>query len=84
MEQDQFKTNQPLYNHNIEYDILKLPKKLQKIINELEKFDKVGDWFNYDMKFPILDIEAKSCWRTNKITENDYKTILKKYGGIYD
>ena len=51
---------------------------------KLEELDKIGDWFNYDIKFDILDIDAKSCWRNNRITEYDYKTILKKYGGIYD
>ena len=54
------------------------------MIKELEDYDKDGDWFNYDMKFPQLDVEAKSYWRNNRISEYDYKTILKKYGGIYD
>ena len=81
---DPFKTDKPLYDYSIEYDISKLPKALQEIIIELENYDKVGDWFSYDMKFPMLDIEAKSYWRNNRISEYDYKTILKKYGGIYD
>lgn len=81
---DPFKTDKPLYDYNIEYDITKLPRDLQEIIKELEVFDKDGDWFSYDMKFPELDINAKSYWRIGKITEYDYKTLLKKYGGIYD
>ena len=81
---DPFKTDKPLYDYNIEYDITHLPKILQDIIIELEKFDKDGDWFSYDMKFPELDINAKSYWRNKVITEYDYKTLLKKYGGIYD
>lgn len=79
-----FKTEEPLYNYDIEYDYSHLPKDLKAIILELEKFDKDGDWFSYDMKFPELDVNAKSYWRTGVITEYDYKTILKKYGGIYD
>ena len=55
-----------------------------ELILELEEYDKDGDWFNYDIKFSILDIDAKSYWRNNRINEYDYKTILKKYGGIYD
>lgn len=81
---DPFKTDEPLYDYSIEYDISHLPQILRELIQELEDLDKEGDWFNYDLKFPILDIEAKSCWRNNIISEYDYKTILKKYGGIYD
>ena len=83
-QKDPFKTDKPLYDYNIDYDYSNLPDNLKEIISELEKFDKVGDWFNYDMKFPELDVRAKSYWRNGKITEYDYKTILKKYGGIYD
>ena len=81
---DPFKTDKPLYDYSIEYDISHLPRILLEMIKELEDYDKDGDWFNYDMKFPQLDVEAKSYWRNNRISEYDYKTILKKYGGIYD
>ncbi len=81
---DPFKTDKPLYDYSIEYDYSHLPKILIDIIKELEKFDKEGDWLSYDMKFPQLDVYAKSYWRNNRISEYDYKTLLKKYGGIYD
>ena len=81
---DPFKTDKPLYDYTIEYDYSHLPDTLKEIIKELESFDKVGDWFSYDMKFPELDINAKTFWRHQIITEYDYKTLLKKYGGIYD
>lgn len=81
---DPFKTDLPLYDYEIKYDVTHLPKELQEIIKELEGYDKTGDWFYYDMKFPLLDVLAKSYWRNKVITEYDYKTILKKYGGIYD
>lgn len=84
MEKDPFKTDKPLYDYEIDYDISHLPKSLQELINELENYDKDGDWFNYDLLFPQLDVEAKSYLRHNRISEYDYKTILKKYGGIYD
>lgn len=83
-EKDPFKTDKPLYDYSIDYDITHLPKDLQEIIKELEEYDKDGDWFTYDMKFPILDVSAKSYWRHNIISEYDYKTLLKKYGWIYD
>lgn len=81
---DPFKTDEPLYDYSIEYDYSHLPKDLIEIIKELEKYDKSGDWFNYDIKFGDLDIDAKSYWRIGRITEYDYKTLLKKYGWIYD
>lgn len=81
---DPFKTDKPLYDYNIKYDYSGLPEDLKEIIHELEEYDKNGDWFNYDMKFQILDINAKSYWREGIIEEYDYKTLLKKYGGIYD
>lgn len=84
MEKDPFKTDKPLYDYSINYDVSHLPNELKEIIKELESYDKIGDWFSYDMKFPQLDIIAKSYWRNNIITEYDYKTLLKKYGWIYD
>lgn len=84
MEKAPFKTDKPLYDYSINYDVSHLPNELKEIIKELESYDKIGDWFSYDMKFPQLDIIAKSYWRNNIITEYDYKTLLKKYGWIYD
>jgi len=81
---DPFKTDKPLYDHSINYNTSHLPKTLQDIIIELDNYDKVGDWFNYDLKFEELDINAKSYLINEKISEYDYKTLLKKYGGIYD
>ena len=72
---DPFKTDKSLYDYNIKYDILHLPKDLRDIIKEMEVFDKDGDWFSYDMKLPDLDITTKSYWRNNIISEYDYKTI---------
>lgn len=84
MKNDPFKTDKPLYDYDIKYDYSHLPNSLKELIAKLEMYDKAGDWFNYDMKFPELDVEAKTYLRHNKITEYDYKTILKKYGGLYD
>ncbi len=81
---DPFKTDKPLYDYSIEYDYSSLPKCLIELIKELEGYDKEGDWFNYDIKFSILDVEAKSYLINGVINEYDYKTILEKYGGLYD
>ena len=62
MEKDPFKTDKPLYDYSINYDVSHLPNELKEIIKELESYDKIGDWFSYDMKFPQLDIIAKSYW----------------------
>lgn len=82
--EDKFKTDEPLYDHSIEYDISHLPDELKEIIHELEDYDKEGDWFNYDIKFELLEVIAKGYLRHNKITEHDFKIILYKYGGLYD
>lgn len=77
---DKWHTDKPLYDYNIEFDIEILPKDIQEIINELEELDKQGDWFNYDLKFPILEVQAKSYILNNKISEKDYNKLMRKYG----
>lgn len=81
---DPFITDKPLYDYNIEYNYNHLPSDLQDLIVKLEEFDKIGDWFNYDIKFDELEISAKSYYRNGIISEYDFKTILEKYGGLYD
>ena len=81
---DPFKTDKPLLDHNIEYDYSHLPNALKEEIKELEEYDKIGDWVNFDIKFDKLEIDAKSYCRNGIITEYDYKIILYKYGGLYD
>ena len=55
---DPFKTDKPLYDYSITYDISHLPEPLKKTIFELEEFDKIGDWVSYDLKFDELEIAA--------------------------
>jgi len=73
-----------LIDHSIEYDYSKLPKSLIELIQELEDYDKLGDWFNYDIKFDMLEIFAKNYANHNIISDVEYQTILHKYGGLYD
>ena len=82
MKKDPFKTDKPLFDHNVNFDISHLPKDIIELIELLEEYDKVGDWFNYDIKFDELEITAKSYVISNTISESDYNTILYKYGGL--
>ena len=84
VENDPFKTDKPLYDYRIKYDIAHLPEELITLIKELEEYDKDGDWFNYDIKFDYLEIAAKNYLLHHKISESDYKIILRKYGWLYD
>lgn len=70
-EKDPFITDKPLIDYSIEYNYDKLPKYLIELIHELEELDKKGDWFNYDIKFSILEIEKPTNHRIKKsqITE---------------
>lgn len=73
-----------LINDSIVFDYSTLPKYLIDSIKELEKYNEIGDWFNYDLKFDELEITAKSSLLHRQISESVYDTILKKYGGLYD
>ena len=63
---------------------LNYEKRFKKLELNQKKYDKEGDWFNYDIKFDMLEIEAKSYLRSNHITERDYENLLNKYGWLYD
>lgn len=84
MEKDPFKSDVPLYDHNIKYNYQKLPKTLVDLIKKLEEYDKTGDWFNYDLVFDELEITSKTLYSRGYITSYDYKMILFKYGCLYD
>ena len=72
--------NKPLYDYRIQYDYSHLPNSLQEYIKKLEEYDKLHDWFNYDIVFDMLEVDAKSYLIDKLITEEDYDMILKKYG----
>lgn len=74
--------NHPLYDYNIKYDYSNLPKDLQELIHLLEEYDKTRDWFNYDLKYDELEVDAKSYLISGRISEYDFKMITRKYGGI--
>lgn len=73
-----------LMDHGIKYDYSKLPVELIEIIRQLEEYDRLGDWFNYDIKFDLLEVVAKSYVISNDLDECEYQILLHKYGGLYD
>lgn len=77
---DPFKTDKPLYDYRIKYDISALPQDIKELINELEEYDKDGNWLEYDLKFEILETSLKGYLRHNVITSSDFNTLLRKYG----
>lgn len=81
MECDKRKT---LYDDSIEFDISKLPTSIQEIILELERLSLDGDDFNYELKFPILEVFGKNAVLKGRISESDYKILIRKYGWLDD
>lgn len=72
--------NKPLYDYSVKYDYSHLHNSLQEYIKKLEEYDKLHDWFNYDIIFDMLEIDAKSYLIDKLISEKYYDLILKKYG----
>lgn len=70
-----------LINPEIKIDKNKLPQMLQEIIKQLEEYEKESKWIMYDGKFETLESVGKSLLLEGKITEEQYETLLKKYGG---
>lgn len=73
-----------LYDHNIKFDIEHLPKSLQDDIKVLEKYSDEGDWINYDEYFSAVEGHLKNHLINKRITEYDFKIIMRKYGGYVD
>ena len=81
---EDFLSNVVLYDHNIDYDITKLPLEMQIMIKQLEELDQEHDWFNYDIVFEQLEVVSRCYLRSHDITENDYKILMRKYGWFDD
>ena len=73
-----------LYDDTIVYDESNLPQELKDYTEELKKYDKKGDWLSYDIKFDEFEMRARTYLRHKKISTNDYKKIIAKYGWLYD
>lgn len=76
-EQEEYK----MIDKTIKLDITGLPKLLQNTINEMEEYEKKGEWIMYDGLSEGLESFAKSALLENKISGSQYDLILKKYRG---
>ncbi len=73
-----------LYDHSIKYDTSHLPKFLQEEIKLLETYDKNNDFINYDALSSAMEGHLKNYLLNKKITERDFKIMMRKYGGYVD
>ena len=74
------------YDENIKLDLSKYKNKsglkyLIEIIESLEKFDKDNDYASYSNYQDGLEAELKSLLLENKVDEDLFKILMKKYGG---
>ncbi len=60
---------------------LNLPKLIVDCIEKLEYYNELKDVEMYYGTLELLETTAKSCVIANKLSKEDYKIILKKYGG---
>ncbi len=72
-----------MIDHSIEMDKTSLPKGMRNLIEELEGYDKEGDWIAYDNISECLESDAKECLIRGLITEKQFDILLKKYRGLY-
>ena len=70
-----------MIDEKIIIDISKLPNLLIKCIEKLELYNRNKDEEMYMATLELLETTAKSYIIENKLSEKDYKDILKKYGG---
>jgi len=68
-----------MIDYSIEINKDELPKLLQNIIEDLEKYDKEGKIEMYDGLYEGLESFSKSFLLSGEITNNQFETILKKY-----
>ena len=73
-----------IIDRNIKIDVSILPKSVQEEIKELERLHEEKDWFNYDLKFDELEMNAKRYVIRGTMSDSLYKKLLEKYGGLYD
>ena len=72
-----------LVNTEIKIDLEKLPKVMQNLINDLEKWASKGEWAMYDSLFFNLEVLAKNVYASGSISKEMYQKILLKYGGEF-
>lgn len=70
-----------MIDESIVINVSKLPNLLIECIEKLEFYNKSNDEEMYIATLELLETTAKSYIIENKLSEKDYKIILKKYGG---
>lgn len=57
-----------------------IPNKIITIISNLEECNKCGNWIDYQMYEDELETDLKNLIINNKISENLFNKLMKKYG----
>lgn len=72
-----------MIDHNIDIDTSTLPKSVQNLIKDLEKYDAEDNWEMYDGLSSAFYAVIKSLYADGFVSVKQYKLLLKKYGGEY-
>ena len=72
-----------MIDHSIKINKEELPKLLQYIIKDLEKYDKEGNIEMYDGFSSGFYAVAKNFYAEGVISESIFKQLIRKYGGDY-
>ena len=72
-----------MIDYSIEINKDELPKLLQNIIEDLEKYDKEGNTEMYDGYSSAFYAVAKNFYAEGVISKNLFKQLIRKHGGDY-
>lgn len=72
-----------MVDHTVEMDTSTLPKSVQNLIKDLEKYDAEDNWEMYDGISSAFYAVVKSMYASGIFSAKQYKLLLKKYGGEY-
>ena len=67
---------------SIVFDEESLPNDIKEDIKSLKKYDKDNDFIMYDACYEGIETGAKNLLISGKITQEQYRGIERKYGGI--
>ena len=67
---------------SIVFDEESLPNDIKEDIKSLKKYDKDNDFIMYDACYEGIETGAKNLLISGRITQEQYRGIERKYGGI--
>ena len=70
-----------MIDHTIRMDKSNLPEALKNVIDELEQYDRTGNWVMYDGVSECLESFAKQFLLEQFISERQFRLLLRKYRG---